>query len=188
MQSSNASPLVLPSYIERVLFSEKEIQTRVRELGNEITRDFRDASQAPLIVCIMKGGLLFFSDLVRAIDLDIEWDFMVLSSYNGGVHSTGEVKIRLDLNTRIEGRDVIIVEDIVDTGRTMQALLDLLGTRHPKSVKVCTLLDKPSRRVVSVPIRYVGFEIEDVFVIGYGMDIKEKRRQLRYVGVYKQAA
>lgn len=190
MQQSESDPLVLPPYISKVLISEERILTRVKELADQIVLDYQSEEQAPLIVCIMKGGLLFQADLIRAIGirLDIECDFMVLSSYDGDTESSGEVKILFDLHSAIHGRDVIIVEDIVDTGRTMHALLDLLLTRHPKAIRVCTLLDKPSRRVVKVPTDYVGFSIGNEFVIGYGMDIGEKKRQLPFIAVYKQAA
>ena len=163
-----------------VLISEADLQARVRALGAEITRDH---PHRPLVVVgVLKGSFIFLADLVRAIDLPISIDFIGISSYQG-TRSTGVVQITSDLTRPIEGKDVLLVEDIVDTGLSMRYLLDNLATRKPASVKVCALLEKPARAVVKVPIDYRGFEIGDEFVVGYGLDWDGKLRNLPFVGV-----
>jgi hypoxanthine phosphoribosyltransferase len=169
--------------IERILISSHEIENRVAELGAEISNDYGDS--VPILVNILKGAYVFTSDISRAIRVHHEIDFMAISSYHGGTESTGVVKIEKDLKSNITDRDVIIIEDIVDTGRTLNHLLELLHTRNPRSIKICTLLDKTCRRVKEVPVNYRGFEIPDEFVIGYGLDYEEKYRNLPFIGVMK---
>jgi len=179
--------------IERVVISAEEIARRVGELGQAITADYRggaarDSRRRPLLVVgILKGAMPFMADLVRALDLPIEYDFMAVSSYGNGT-SPGEVRILKDLDCAIGGRDVLIVEDIVDTGHTLQHLLAGLSARGPASLRVCTLLDKPHRREVEVPVDYVGFVLpENLFVVGYGLDYAEVYRNLPFVGILKPA-
>lgn len=168
-------------YIDKVLVTEEEIQSRVRELGAEISRDY--AGKQILIVCILRGGVMFTVDLVRHIDVPLAIEFMAVSSYvNGARQSEGEVRITLDLNTSITGKEVLIVEDIIDSGNTLASVIELLHTRNPKSVYVCTLLDKYERREVEVPIRYCGFKIKNEFVFGYGLDMDDYYRNLPFVG------
>ncbi len=169
--------------IEKVLIGSEELQKRVTQLGIEISRDYGDS--LPILVNILKGGFVFLADLTRAMSIHHEVDFMAISSYNGGTESTGVVKIEKDLKSVITGRDVLIVEDIVDTGLTLDHLLSLLATRKPRSLRICALLDKVSRRIKDVPIDYRGFEIPDEFVIGYGLDYDEKYRNLPFIGVLR---
>lgn len=170
--------------VAEVLVSREQIQQRVAELGAQIARDY--AGLNPLLVCTLKGALMFLADLMRSIDLHFEIDFMAVSSYGGTrTESSGVVRILMDLATNIEGRHVLIVEDIVDTGRTLSYIMQNLQTRRPASLRVCTLLDKPARRELDVPLTYVGFQIPDKFVIGYGLDFNEHYRNLPYVGVLK---
>jgi hypoxanthine phosphoribosyltransferase len=155
------------------------LQRRVRELGREVSRDYlgRDL----LLVCVLKGAVFFASDLMRQLDIPCELDFMAVASYGSATDSSGVVRILKDLDAPIEGRDVLIVEDIVDSGLTLQYLLRSLGARNPASVEVCALLTKPERRKVDLPVKYVGFEIADCFAIGYGLDHGERYRNLPYV-------
>ena len=169
--------------IERILIPSEEIGRRVQQLGAEISRDYVD--RTPILVNILKGAFVFLADLTRSISVHHEVDFMAISSYHGGTESTGVVKIEKDLKANITDRDVLIVEDIVDTGLTLNHLLDVLRTRNPRSVRVCTLLDKSTRRIKEVPVDYRGFEIPDEFVIGYGLDYDEKYRNLPFIGVLK---
>lgn len=169
--------------IQKVLISEEEIAKRVKELGVQLTEDYKGKDL--MVVGILKGCMLFLSDLVRAIDLPLTMDFMVVSSYGNATKSSGVVRIIKDLEREIEGKDVLIVEDIVDTGLTLSYLIENLKTRNPNSVKVCSLLDKPERRKVHVDIEYIGFRIPDEFVIGYGLDYAEVYRNLPFVGVPK---
>jgi hypoxanthine phosphoribosyltransferase len=156
-----------------------DLQARVRELAAAISRDYAD--RRLLLVCVLKGAVLFLSDLMRHIDIPVEVDFMAVASYGSATDSSGVVRILKDLDTPLEGRDVLIVEDIVDSGLTLQYLLRNLGSRDPASLEVCALLTKPSRRKVELPVRYVGFEIPDRFVVGYGLDYAERHRNLPYV-------
>jgi hypoxanthine phosphoribosyltransferase len=169
-------------YVEVMLPAEK-IAERVKELGAQITRDYQGKDLT--LVGIMKGSLPFMTDLARAIDLPITLEVMGVSSYQGGTETTGEVRITHDLTKPMSGRHLLVVEDIIDTGLTMQFLVENLGARHPASVKVCTLLEKPSRAKVKVAIDYKGFVIEDRFVVGYGLDYNEKYRNLPFVGVMR---
>ena len=171
--------------IDRVLVDEKSLQTRVRELGQEISADYKDSDL--ILICVLKGGVAFLTDLMRNITIPHEIDFLAISSYGAGQReSTGAVRLLMDLKADIAGRDVLIIEDIVDSGQTMEYLLRTLGARQPASLRICTLLSKPSRRVVDVPLDYVGFEIPNEFVLGYGLDLDEKYRNLPYVAVLKQ--
>ncbi len=170
--------------IKKVLIREQEIAERIQKLGQEITEDYQ--GKIPVLVGILKGAVPFVADLMREINLPLEYDLMAVSSYGASTKSSGTVKILKDLDLSIEERDVIIVEDIVDTGLTLQYLLENLKSRHPKSIKICTFLDKPSRRKVAIQPDYNGFEIPDVFVIGYGLDYAEKYRNLPFVGVLKE--
>jgi len=166
-----------------VMLSAETIQARIRELAAEIDRDL--AGEVPILVAVLKGSVHFFSDLARAMETDAELDFMQTSSYHGGKSSTGVVQIRKDLDINIEGRHVIVVEDIVDTGTTLSHLLELLETRHPKSLRVAALLSKPEALKVEVQVDYLGFDIKNEFVVGYGLDYDERFRNLPYVGILR---
>jgi hypoxanthine phosphoribosyltransferase len=164
-----------------VLISAADIQRRVSELGEEISRDYE--GKTPVLVSVLKGGIIFLADLVRELKMLHEIDFMSVSSYNGGTESSGVVRILQDLSINIEGEDVIIVEDIVDSGLTLDYIRSILLARRPKSLKICTLLDKKPKRKIKVPIDYIGFEIPDAFVIGYGLDYEQKYRNLPYIAI-----
>jgi len=174
----------LPHGIESVLISEADIRARVATLAQSISRDY--AGSKPLLVGLLKGSFIFLADLARALDIDSEIDFMTVSSYGNSMENS-EVRILKDLGEPIQGRDVLIVEDIIDTGLTLSRILELLAARHPRSLKVCTLLNKPSRRKVDVRVDYNGFDIEDVFVAGYGIDYAQKYRNLPQLVVVKKA-
>lgn len=167
-----------------VLFDADTIQRRVMQLGAQITEDFADSEPVVLVV-VLKGSIMFAADLARAIDLPLTLDFLGLSSYQNNTETTGVVRITNDLSHPVEGKNVVVVEDIVDTGLTMKFLLENLATRRPKSVRVCTLLHKPSRSRVEVPLNYVGFTIHDEFVVGYGLDHAQKLRNLPFVGIVR---
>ena len=165
------------------LISEERLQERIAALGKEIRTAYGDA---PITcICVLKGSFLFMADLIRAIGGDVYCEFLGVASYHGGTHSSGAVQITQDLRTPIEGRHVLIVEDIVDTGRTLSYLVELLRVRQPTTLKIATLLDKPSNRVVDVDVDFIGFEIPDEFVIGYGLDLGELYRNLPYIGIYQ---
>jgi hypoxanthine phosphoribosyltransferase len=165
--------------IGKTLISETEIKRRVKELAEEISRDYR--GREPTLVNILKGGIIFLTDLMRELTILHDIDFMSVSSYDGGTDTSGVVRILADLSRNIEGKDVIIIEDIVDSGLTLDYIRHILLARHPRSLKICTLLDKRTKRTVEVPIDYVGFVIPNEFVIGYGLDYEEKYRNLPYV-------
>lgn len=169
--------------IERVLFSEAELKTRVAELGAQITADYQ--GKQPVIISVLRGSYIFMADLTRSIDLPCTIDFMAVSSYGSGTTSSGQVRIVKDLSENIEGRDVLVVEDILDSGNTLSYLLKLLQARHVASIKLCTLLDKPSRRTRDIKADYVGYSVPDLFVVGYGLDYAEKYRNLPYIGILK---
>jgi hypoxanthine phosphoribosyltransferase len=169
--------------LDRVLIGSTELSRRIRELGNEISRDYQDS--APILVCILKGAYVFLADLARCLSIPHEVDFMAVSSYEGGTQSTGVVKIEKDLRASITGRDVIIVEDIVDSGLTLNHLMELLQTRGPRSIRTCALLDKIAARELDVAVHYRGFEIPKEFVVGFGLDYEEKYRNLPFIGVLK---
>lgn len=161
-------------------FTEEQLDKRVREMAAEISKDYGD--ETVYMVCILKGSIFFTCDLAKRITSPVEMDFMSVSSYGSGTSSCGVVKIVKDLDVSLEGKNVLVVEDIIDSGRTLSYLLDILKKRNPKSLKLCTLLDKPDRRVVDVHVDYVGFEIPDEFVVGYGLDYDQHYRDLPYIG------
>ncbi len=163
-----------------VLLSEEEVNNRIKEIGAEITRDY--AGKTVHLVCVLKGGSFFMCELAKRIDLNVSLDFMSVSSYGSDTKSSGIVRIVKDLDEPLVGKDVLVVEDIVDSGRTLSYLLALLKDRHPNSIKLCTLLDKPDRRVTDVHVDYTGFQIPDVFVVGYGLDYDQVYRNLPYIG------
>ena len=167
--------------ITKTMLSEEEIKAKVAELGKKIEEDFE--GQDLLVVGILKGASVFVSDLIRSINLDVNIDFMSVSSYGNSTESSGSVKILKDLDVDIKGKNVLIVEDIIDSGLTLSNLTRELSARDPKSLKICTLLDKPQRRKVDIPVDYVGFVIEDKFIVGYGIDYAEKYRNLPYIGI-----
>jgi hypoxanthine phosphoribosyltransferase len=170
------------NFLKEELIPADVLQKRIAELGEEISRDFQ--GEELLLICILRGGVMFMTDLMRAIQVPVAIDFMAISSYGVGQReSTGQIRITLDLTTNIDGRNIIVVEDIIDSGRTLHSVLELLSTRNPKSLQVCTLLDKAERREVDVPIRYRGFTIPNKFVFGYGLDLDEFHRNLPFIGV-----
>jgi len=174
---------MLEQDIERVLFTEEQLKGRAKELAAQIDADY--AGKAPMLISVLRGSFIFMADLMRAITLPCTVDFMAVSSYGGGTTSSGQVKITKDLSESIEGRDILVVEDILDSGNTLSYLLKLLQARHPASIRLCTLLDKPSRRTKPVAADYVGFTVDDLFVVGYGLDYAEKYRNLPYIGILK---
>ena len=168
----------------RVMLTENEVNARIKAIGEQISRDY-EGRQVHL-VCVLKGGSFFMCELAKNITVPVSLDFMSVSSYGGDTKSSGVVKIVKDLDDPLKDKDVIVVEDIVDSGRTLSYLLELLGQRGPKSLRLCTLLDKPDRRVVDVKVDYTGFEIPDEFVVGYGLDYEDLFRNLPYVGILKR--
>ncbi len=169
--------------VEEVLLSGDQIAARVAELGTQLAADY--AGRTPVLVSVLKGSIVFLADLIRAMDVPLNVDLMEVSSYGSATESSGQVRILKDLSSSIEGRDVVVVEDIIDTGLTLNYLLRYLAERHPASVRVCCLLDKPARRLAEIEIDYRGFSIPDRFVIGYGLDYDERYRNLPYVGVLR---
>ena len=165
----------------KVLLPEEEVNKRISEIGEQISKDY--AGRQVHLVCVLKGGAFFMCELAKRISIPVSMDFMSVSSYGGDTKSSGVVKIVKDLDESLKDKDVFVVEDIVDSGRTLSYLLELLGQRGPKSLALCTLLDKPERRVVDVEINYTGFNIPDEFVVGYGLDYDQKYRNLPYIGV-----
>lgn len=168
--------------IEKVLISSEQISKQIEKMGKQISFDYKGKDL--LMVSVLKGSFIFMSDLVRAVEIPLEVDFMMVSSYIGQV-SSGAVKIVKDLDISLENKDILIVEDILDSGRTLEYITSILKVRNPNSIKICTLLDKPSRRVSNVQADYIGFEIPDEFVVGYGLDFNEKYRNLKYIGLLK---
>jgi hypoxanthine phosphoribosyltransferase len=166
----------------KVLLSHDAIQARIREMGREIARDY--AGRDPHLVGVLKGACTFMTDLARSVDLPLTLDYIAVSSYGAATKSSGEVKLVKDLDQGLEGRDLLVVEDIVDTGLTLNYLLNVLKARGPRTLKVAALLSKPSRRLVEVKVDYVGFSIEDHFVVGYGLDYNEKYRNLKDIVIY----
>ena len=167
--------------LSRVLVTREEIAASIRSLGQQITRDYEGRDL--IMVCILKGACVFFTDLIREVDLPLRTEFMSVSSYGSGTSSTGVVRIIKDLDRNIENKDVLIVEDIVDSGRTLSYLVHVLEQRHPRSIRIATLLDKPARRVVDLTVQYSCFDIPDAFVVGYGLDYDEKYRNLPDIGI-----
>ncbi|OQY94781.1 MAG: hypoxanthine phosphoribosyltransferase [Chloroflexi bacterium UTCFX4] len=174
----------LQDNLAKILIPSDRLQARIYELGAQLSQDYGDTR--PLLVCVLKGGVMFLSDLSRTLSIPHELDFMAISSYGGKrVESSGVVRILMDLNTNIEQRHVLIVEDIIDTGRTLYYIRETFQARNPASVKICALLNKPERREVEIPLDYVGFDIPNEFVVGYGLDFDELYRNLPYIGVLK---
>jgi len=170
--------------IEEVLYPEEQIQAKIRELGQQLSKEYEGRN--PLIICVLKGAFIFMADLVKNIDVHCEVDFMAVSSYGASTKSSGVVKIIKDLDVPVEGRDIIIVEDIIDSGLTLSYLIDVLERRNALSIAVVALFDKPGRRTVDLEPDYKGFTIPDAFVVGYGLDYAEKYRNLPFVGVLKK--
>lgn len=165
----------------KVLLSEKEVDEKIRELGEQISKDYE--GKTVHLICVLKGGVFITCELAKNITVPVSLDFMAVSSYGDETVSSGRVRIVKDLDEPIEGKDVLIVEDIIDSGNTLSYLIDLLNSRKAGSIKICTLLDKPDRRVTDVTVDYVGFSIPDKFVVGYGLDYAQKYRNLPYIGV-----
>jgi len=170
--------------VDRIIISEEEIQNRVRELGAAISRDY--AGKTITLLCILKGGLMFLCDLAKHITQPVTYDFMSVSSYGDATETSGVVRITKDLEESIEGKHVLIVEDIIDTGLTLSYLLKNLHSRNPASLRICTLLDKPANRRVEIPIDYVGFEVPNEFLVGYGLDFKQLYRNIPFIFVPKR--
>lgn len=171
--------------VKRILISQEDIQKRVKELGVQISKDYKGKSL--MMICILKGAIMFYSDLARYISIPLSMDFMAVSSYGHSTTSSGEVRIIKDLSIPAEGHDILIIEDILDSGNTLNYIKKILEDRNPASLKICTLLDKPERRVKPIEVEYKGFEIPDEFVIGYGLDFAEKYRNLPFIGVLKES-
>lgn len=165
----------------RVLLSEEEVDAKIKAIGEQISKDY--AGKQVHLVCVLRGGSFFMCELAKRITVPVSLDFMSVSSYGGDTKSSGTVKIVKDLDDSLEGKDVLVIEDIVDSGRTLSYLLEMLKNRKPASLRLCTLLDKPDRRVVDVHVDYTGFEIPDEFVVGYGLDYDQKYRNLPYIGI-----
>ena len=174
---------MLEKDIDRIFFSANELQEKVKELGAQITRDYE--GKDPLFVGVLKGSFVFMADLMRAVDLYCDIDFMAVSSYGSGTTTTGAVKINKDLTYNVEGRHIILIEDILDSGVTLSYLKKYIEARKPASVSICTLLDKPARRKADINADYVGFECPDAFIVGYGLDYAERYRNLPCIGVLK---
>ena len=168
----------------RTLIDTETVEARIQEMAAQISQDYEGKNLH--LICVLKGGIFFMTQLSRHITVPVSMDFMAVSSYGSDTKSSGVVKIVKDLDESIEGKDVLVVEDIVDSGRTLRYLMDLLRDRGPASVRLATLLDKPSRRVVDIHVEYTGFEIEDVFVLGYGLDVDQKYRNLPYIGTLEE--
>ena len=174
---------MLEKDIQEVLFSQQQLEERVDQIAQEITRDY--AGKEIVLISVLRGSFVFMADLCRRIDLPCTIDFMSVSSYGSGTSSTGQVQITKDLSGDISGKHILVVEDILDSGNTLSYLLKLLEQRKPASIRLCTLLDKPERRVKPVEVHYSGFTIPDAFVVGYGLDYAEKYRNLPYIGILK---
>ena len=171
----------MPDEIVETLFTEDQIRTRVQDLGRQISEDYK--VRQLVLVSVLRGSVFFATDLARQIDIPLSMDFLSISSY--GEDSEGVVRITKDLEENIAGKDVLLIEDIIDTGFTLKYLLRTLGSRNPKSMEVCTLLDRRARRIIDIDLKYIGFEIPDKFVVGYGLDYRQRYRNLPYIGVVK---
>ena len=180
---SEATATTIHADVQEVLLTEDQIQARVAELGGQLTADY--AGLDPVLISVLKGSIVFLADLVRSMELPLSIDIMEVSSYGAATETSGQVRILKDLSNPIEGRHVIVVEDIIDTGLTLNYLLRYLREKGPASLRICCLLDKPARRLTEIPIDYVGFTIPDRFVVGYGLDYGERYRNLPYVGVLR---
>jgi hypoxanthine phosphoribosyltransferase len=180
-----AMPHAYEKYLQEILIDERTLQMRVKALGTQISADYVGV-EGLLLICILKGGVMFLTDLMRHIEVPHEIDFLAVSSYGRGKRSsTGNVRIDMDLSEVVTNKHLLIVEDIIDSGHTLRFVMDVMQARGPASLKLCTLLDKPSRRTTPIPIDYIGFQIADKFVFGYGLDLDEKFRNLPFVGVVK---
>jgi len=172
-------------YLQEILIDSDTLQARIAELGAQISADYAESDRL-LLICILKGGVMFLTDLMRHITIPHEIDFLAVSSYGrGGRSATGNVRIDMDLKEGVTGKNLLIVEDIIDSGFTLRFVMDMLQARQPASIRLCTLLDKPSRRIIEIPVSYTGFSIEDKFVFGYGLDLDEKFRNLPFIGVVR---
>jgi len=175
---------VLREDIEKVLITEDQIREKIKQLGKQISQDYKDCDRL-LLVGVLKGAVVFMADLIRHIDIPLDIDFMAVSSYGSATESSGVVRILKDLDETVEGKDLLVVEDIIDSGLTLSYMCDILRSRKPRSLKICALLDKPSRRKIDLKVDYLGFEIPDYFVVGYGLDYAEKYRNLPDICVLK---
>ena len=173
--------------IERILFTQEELREKVAAMGKKISEDYQNASEDVFCVGILKGAVVFYTDLVRSISLPVQFDFMIASSYGNETSTSGSVKLLKDLDYDVEGKHLILIEDIIDSGTTMQYLMRILRERRPKSIKLCALLSKPSRRTADVHIDYLGAEVPDEFLVGYGLDYAGAYRNLPYIGILKPA-
>ncbi len=180
---SEATATTIHADVQEVLLTEDRIQARVAQLGAQLDADY--AGREPVLISVLKGSIVFLADLVRSMELPLSIDIMEVSSYGAATETSGQVRILKDLSNPIEGRHVIVVEDIIDTGLTLNYLLRYLREKGPASLRICCLLDKPARRLTEIPIDYVGFTIPDRFVVGYGLDYGERYRNLPYVGVLR---
>ncbi len=167
--------------ISEIMLTEEQIKARVAELGEQISKDYE--GQSLVAICMLKGGVVFFADMVRAIDIPVEFEFMVASSYGESAVSSGVVNIGLDIKSDISGKNVLIIEDIIDSGNTLDCVMKILKDREPASLEACCLLNKPDRREIDVPIKYIGFDIPDEFVVGYGLDYDSRYRNFSEVGI-----
>lgn len=172
--------------VKEILFTKEQLQQRVAELGQQISRDFADKEEPVVLVSVLRGSYIFMADLSRAIDIPVQIDFMSVSSYGSGTKTSGQVEIKKDLSDPIEGVHVIVVEDILDSGTTLSYLMSVLSARHPASISLCTLLDKPERREKPIYANYAGFTVPNAFIVGYGLDYAEKYRNLPYIGILKE--
>lgn len=165
----------------RVLLSEEEVNTKINQIAKQISEDYK--GKEVHLLCVLKGGVFFMCELAKRITVPVSMDFMALSSYGNGTESSGTIKVKKELDESIEGKEVLIVEDIVDSGRTLSYLVEELGKRNPASIRICTLLDKPERRVADIHVDYTCFDIPDEFVVGYGLDYAQRYRNLPYIGI-----
>ena len=166
----------------RIIISSEEIQAKVKELGDKINAHYAQSDKELVLIGLLRGSVIFMADLCRAIEKPHELDFMTVSSYGGGTVSTRDVKILKDLDGEIHGKDVLVVEDIIDSGNTLSKVVDMLKTRNPNSIELCTLVSKPSRREIDLVVKFLGFEVEDRFIVGYGLDFDQKYRHLPFIG------
>jgi hypoxanthine phosphoribosyltransferase len=175
-------------YLKEILIDREALQVRISALGAQISADYR-GTESLMLICLLKGGVMFLTDLMRHIDVPHEIDFLAVSSYGRGTRqATGKVRIDMDLTGEVTDKHLLIVEDIIDSGYTLRFVMDVLRARHPASIRLVTLLDKPSRRQIAIPVDYTGFQIEDKFVFGYGLDLDEKFRNLPFIGVVREDA
>ena len=166
----------------RIMISSEEIQAKVKELGDKINAHYAQSDKELVLIGLLRGSVIFMADLCRAIEKPHELDFMTVSSYGGGTVSTRDVKILKDLDAEIHGKDVLVVEDIIDSGNTLSKVVEMLKTRNPNSIELCTLVSKPSRREIDLEVKFLGFEVEDRFIVGYGLDFDQKYRHLPFIG------